>query len=155
MKRDLVLVDCIRRKTYLSFYSFPYPQAAYPGQRPGQEKKKCLPRKHLLYSDCLRRESNFLASMHRVTALLHCMLVRLRNGYTQAYAQIMQHTHMHTAVTGHVEAKKLLSRRRQSNYSFMQKATQCITVPPEISAGFKEKGPVSNLRWRPLSGILS
>ena len=48
--------------------------------------------------------------------LLHCMRVRLHNGYTQAYAQIMQHTHMHKAVTGRVEAKKLLSRRRQSNY---------------------------------------
>ena len=49
--------------------------------------------------------------------LLHCMRVWLHNGYTQAYAQIMQHTHMHKAVTGCVEAKKLLSRRRQSNYS--------------------------------------
>ena len=49
--------------------------------------------------------------------LLHCMRVRLRNGYTQAYAQIMQHTHTHKAVSGRVEAKKLLSRRRQSNYS--------------------------------------
>ena len=45
------------------------------------------------------------------------MGVRLHNGYTQAYAQIMQHTHMHKAVTGRVEAKKLLSRRRQSNSS--------------------------------------
>ena len=45
------------------------------------------------------------------------MRVRLRNGYTQANAQIMQHTHMPKAVTGHVEAKKLLSRRRQLNYS--------------------------------------
>ena len=42
--------------------------------------------------------------------LLHCMRVRLRNGYTQAYAQIMQHKHMHKAVTGRVKAKKLLSR---------------------------------------------
>ena len=49
--------------------------------------------------------------------LLHCMSVRLRIGYTQAYVQIMQHTHTHKAVTGRVEAKKLLSRRRQSNYS--------------------------------------
>ena len=49
--------------------------------------------------------------------LLHCMRVRLRNGYTRAYAQMMQHTHTHKAVTGRVEAKKLLSRRRQSNYS--------------------------------------
>ena len=49
--------------------------------------------------------------------LLHCMSVRLRNGYTQTYEQIMQHTHTLKAVTGRVEAKKLLSRRRQSNYS--------------------------------------
>ena len=49
--------------------------------------------------------------------LLHCMHVRLRNGYTQAYEQIMQHTHTHKAVTGVVEAKKLLSRRRHSNHS--------------------------------------
>ena len=48
--------------------------------------------------------------------LLHCMHVWLRNGYTQAYVQIMQHTYTHKAVTGRVEAKKLLSRRRQSNY---------------------------------------
>ena len=51
--------------------------------------------------------------------LQHCMRVRLHNGYTQAYAQIMQHTHMHKAVTGRVEAKKLLSRRKQSNYSLI------------------------------------
>ena len=37
--------------------------------------------------------------------LLHCMRVRLRNGYMQAYTQIMQHTHMHKAVTGRVEAR--------------------------------------------------
>ena len=49
--------------------------------------------------------------------LLQCMCVWLRNGYTHAYTQIMQHTHTHKAVTGRVEAKKLLSRRRQSNYS--------------------------------------
>ena len=51
--------------------------------------------------------------------LLHCMHVQLRNGYTQAYAQIMQNTPMamHKAVTGRVEAKKLLSRWRQSTYS--------------------------------------
>ena len=30
----------------------------------------------------------------------------------------MQDTHMHKAVTGRVEAKQLLSRRRQSKYSF-------------------------------------
>ena len=50
--------------------------------------------------------------------LLHFMRVRLRNGYTRAYTQIMQHTHTHKTMTGRVEAKKkLLSRQRQSNYS--------------------------------------
>ena len=68
----------------------------------------------LLYSDCLRQESNFFcfnAPGHCLVraCMLHCMRVRLCNGYTQAYVQIMQHTHMHKAVTRHVEAKKLLS----------------------------------------------
>ena len=71
-----------------------------------------------LYSDCLWWESNFLASTLPVTAQ-PCMRMRLRNGYTRGYAQIMQHTHTHKAVTGRVEAKKLLSRRRQSNYSHL------------------------------------
>ena len=44
------------------------------------------------------------------------MRVRLRNGYTRAYSQIMQHTHTHKPVTGRIEAKELLSRWRQSNY---------------------------------------
>ena len=76
-----------------------------------------------IYSDCLRRESNFLASTHPVTALcvrvrlLHCIRARLRINYTRAYAQIMQHMHTHKVVTRRVEPKKLLSRRRQSNYS--------------------------------------
>ena len=30
----------------------------------------------------------------------------------------MQQTHTHKAMTGRIEAKKLLSRRRQSNYTF-------------------------------------
>ena len=47
----------------------------------------------------------------------HCLVRACLLGYTQAYVQIMQHTHVHKAVTGKVEAKKLLSRRRQSNYS--------------------------------------
>ena len=71
----------------------------------------------VLYSDCLRRERNFLASARRVTALCMpvCCILCVCDGYTQAYVQIMQHMHMHKAVTGRVEAKKLLSRRRQSN----------------------------------------
>ena len=60
-----------------------------------------------LYSDCLRRESNFNTPGHCLVraCLLHCMNVRLRNGYTQAYVQIMQYTHTLKAVTGRVEAK--------------------------------------------------
>ena len=56
------------------------------------------------------------------------MRVRLRNGYTRAYAQIMQHTHTHKAVTGRVEAKKLLSRWRQSNYSRSTYLTKSKTM---------------------------
>ena len=56
--------------------------------------------------------------------LLHCMHGRLRNGYTQAYAQIMQHTHTYKAVARRVEAKKLLSRRRQSSCSLPSKCPQ-------------------------------
>ena len=53
-----------------------------------------------LYSDCLWRESNFLVSTrpghcHVRACLQHFMHVRLRNGYTQAYVEIMQHTHTH------------------------------------------------------------
>ena len=74
------------------------------------------------------------------------MHVRLHNGYTQAYVQIMQHTHMHKAVTGRVEAKKLLSRRRQSNYSaylqpygmkFFKSLQPSFTLP--LSIGVKLK----------------
>ena len=36
--------------------------------------------------------------------------------YSSLYVQIMQHTNTHKAVTGRAEAKKLPSRRRQSNY---------------------------------------
>ena len=38
-------------------------------------------------------------------------------GYTQVYTQIRQHTHMHKAVIGCVQFKKILSRRRQLDYS--------------------------------------
>ena len=58
------------------------------------------------------------------------MRVQLRNGYTQDYAQIMQHTHMHNAVTGGVEAKKLLSHRRQSNYSKLMLETSIFPLDP-------------------------
>ena len=66
--------------------------------------------------------------MRRVIALcvLHFMRVLVRNGYTQAYAQNLQHTHTHKAVTGRVEAKKLLSRWRQSNYRFCGSKSQMV-----------------------------
>ena len=38
-----------------------------------------------LYSDCLRRESNFLAHCLVRVRLLHCIRVQLCNGYTRAY----------------------------------------------------------------------
>ena len=62
----------------------------------------------------LRRESNFLVSTRWVIALcvrVYCIVCMcdMRNGYTQAYTQIMHHMHMHKAVMGRVEAKKLLS----------------------------------------------
>ena len=60
------------------------------------------------------------------------MRVRLRNRYTQAYVQIMQHTRTHKVVTGRVEAKKLLSRRRQSNYKMFsdqhEQAVYCTRI---------------------------
>ena len=51
---------------------------------------------------------------------MRCMRLRLRKVYTRAYAQIMQHTHTHKAVTGRAKATKLLARRRQSNNSVSQ-----------------------------------
>ena len=36
---------------------------------------------------------------------------------------------MHKAVTGRVEAKKLLSRRRQSNYRWLQNIYACTGLP--------------------------
>ena len=65
-----------------------------------------------LNSDCLWRESNFFGFNvpgHCLVCayLLHCMHVWLPKAYTPVYAQIMQHTHTHKAVTGCAEAKKV------------------------------------------------
>ena len=49
--------------------------------------------------------------------MLHYLLVGSSITITQSHTHTMQQTHMHKAVTGRVEAKKLLSRRRQSEYS--------------------------------------
>ena len=73
------------------------------------------------YLAIIRWESNFLASTHPATALCVCvccivclcdcvMVIR------EPRTQMMQHTHTHKAMTGRVEAKKLLSCRRQSDY---------------------------------------
>ena len=42
---------------------------------------------------------------------------RLAHNHYATHTHTMQQTHTHKAVTGRVEAKKLLSRRRQSEYS--------------------------------------
>ena len=49
--------------------------------------------------------------------MLHYLRVGLRITITQMNTRTMQQTHTHKSVTGRVEAKKLLSRRRQSEYS--------------------------------------
>ena len=70
------------------------------------------------YSLIAFNESNLLASTRQFTAFLHvCFLqfmhiqLHTGSGYMRAYmyVQIMQHTHMHKTITGHVEAKKILS----------------------------------------------
>ena len=66
-----------------------------------------------IYTPIAFDESNFLASTGWLAALCvrvcRSMRVRLRNCCMQAYAQTLQHTRTHRAVTGRVEAKKLLS----------------------------------------------
>ena len=53
--------------------------------------------------------------------MLHYLRVGLRITITQSHTHTMQQTRMHKAVTLRVEAKKLLSRRRQSEYYVNQK----------------------------------
>ena len=48
--------------------------------------------------------------------MLHYLRVGSRITITQSHTHTMQDTHTHKAVTGRVEAKKVLSRRRQSEY---------------------------------------
>ena len=86
---------------------------------------------------CLQPPGHCLVRVH----LLHCMRVRLRNGYTWAYAQIMQHTYTHKAVTQRVEAKKLISRRRQSKYSDPESGT----VP--LYHGRSQMWSSNRVRW--------
>ena len=49
----------------------------------------------------------FLTLLHTTlcVCLLHFMCVRLHNGYTRAYVQIMQHANTHKAMTWSIEAK--------------------------------------------------
>ena len=83
-----------------------------------------------LYSDSLWRESNCLARApgHRLVRvhLLHCMCVLLRNSCTQASRSNILHTHTPKAMTGRVEAKKLLPRRMQSDCSFILRQVPLI-----------------------------
>ena len=53
--------------------------------------------------------------------MLHYLLVGLRITITQSHTHTMQQTRAHKAVTRRVEAKKLLSRRRQLEYRDMSK----------------------------------
>ena len=49
--------------------------------------------------------------------MLHYLRVDLRITITQSHTHTMQQTHTHKVVTRRIEAKKLLSRQRQSEYS--------------------------------------
>ena len=84
----------------------------------GQE----LVRYFCVKSNCLWRESNFLASARQLIALCICVCwiicaYGLRIKITRSHMHTMQQAHTHKAVTGCAEANKLLSRRRQSDYS--------------------------------------
>ena len=62
----------------------------------------------------------------------------------------MQHTHTHKAVTRRVEAKKLLSRRRQSNYSYKWQF-QVKNLVTDKSESFKtRKSEHNSNRVKPL-----
>ena len=56
--------------------------------------------------------------------MLHYLRVGLRLTITQSHTHTMQQTRTHKAVTRRVEAKKLLSRRRQLQYSL----TTCDSI---------------------------
>ena len=51
--------------------------------------------------------------------MLHYLRVGSCITFTQSHTHTMQQTRTHKAVTGRIEAKKLLSSRRQSEYSHM------------------------------------
>ena len=60
------------------------------------------------------RKGHCLVHVH----MLHYLRVGLRITITQSHTHTMQQTRTPKAVTQHVEAKKLLSRRNQSEYSY-------------------------------------
>ena len=75
-----------------------------------------------LYSNCLWQKSKFLASTCLVTTLCicNCCIVWVCDCViviSKPMCKIMQYTHMHKAVTRWVEARKVLSHWRQSEYS--------------------------------------
>ena len=65
--------------------------------------------------------------------MLHYLRAGLRITITQSYTLTMQQTHRHKAVTRRIEAKKLLSCRRQSNYSIN---TQCCYIHSQSGTKF-------------------
>ena len=100
-----------------------------------------------IYSDCLRPENN-LWSTHRVTALCVrvCCIVCVCDWvmvYTQAYVQIKQHTHTHKVVTGRVEAKKLLSHQRKSNYSSQNTVDLVLKISAAELQTYQWRGTLS------------
>ena len=70
-----------------------------------------------VYSPIAFNESSFLASTRPFTALCACCIICVggpRLTITQSHTHTMQQTHMYKAVVVLVEAKELLSHRRQS-----------------------------------------
>ena len=77
----------------------------------------------------------FNASDHCLVCvrMLKYLRVGSRITITQSHTHTMQQTHTHRAVTGRVEAKKLLSRQRQSEYSCKNEGSPCWSVPLYIN----------------------
>ena len=60
--------------------------------------------------------------------MLHFCIGGSRLTITQSYKHTMQQAHMHMAVTSCIEAKKLLSHRRQSDYSVFVSGVKMLHI---------------------------
>ena len=76
---------------------------------------------------CFNTSGHYLVRVH----MLHYLRVGSRITIMQSHTHTMKQMHMHKAVTGHVEAKKLLSSRRQSEYRHINAppAAGCLHSP--------------------------